>query len=299
MRRQVYLQIMALPAVIWMVIFCYIPISFLVIAFTDYSIFNSNSFGNFVGLKHFIELLNDPAIGSVLQNTFAISLLKILLGFPLPIIFAILLNELKCNPFKRIVQTLSYLPHFLSWIILAGIMINWLSDTGMITELLVDLKIIPSPVYFLGDPNYFWGVAVISDVWKEVGFNSIIFIAAIASLDTEIYEAADIDGAGRLRKILNITLPGISETMLIIFILSIANIFNVNFDQIFALFNQLNMEKSQVIDIFVYKKAFSASTMGNEFSVSDAAGLTRGLMSAALLYTANYITKRISGKSMF
>ena len=294
---QFYLQAMALPAVIWMVIFQYIPMVGAFMSFTNYSIFKPFSLGPFVGFQHFIDFFNDAEFSKVVINTLGLSLYKMVVCFPSPIILALLFNELRKDKFKRVIQTISYLPHFLSWIILGGILITWLSDTGLVTTLLVKLGILRDNVYLLGEPQYFWSVAVISDLWKEIGFSSIIYIAAITSLDMEIYESAEIDGASRLGKMWYITLPGISDTILLLLILNIANIFGSNFDQIFVLYNPANIDRSQGIDLFVYRKAFSVSN--GQFSFSAAAGLVRSIISALLLFTANSFSKKVLGKSAF
>ena len=289
------LQIMALAGAIWMFIFNYIPMYGLVIAFKDFNIVKPISDAPWVGLKHFIEFVNDDNFLNVLTNTLGISLLKLLIGFPLPIIFALLLNELTSLKFKKAVQTISYLPHFLSWVILGGIIINWLSDIGLINDILIKMKILKEPISFLGDPQYFWWIAVISDVWKELGWSAIIYLAAIAGIDPEMYEAAIIDGASRLQKIWYITLPAIKPTITILFILAVSGIFNSNFDQILVLRNSLNASASDVIDIYVYRMGIQNAN----YSYATAAGLLKSIVSMILLLIANEISKRLNETSLF
>ncbi|HHW58442.1 MAG TPA: sugar ABC transporter permease [Clostridia bacterium] len=278
-----------------MFIFNYIPMYGLVIAFKDFNIVKPISDAPWVGLKHFIEFVNDDNFLNVLTNTLGISLLKLLIGFPLPIIFALLLNELTSLKFKKAVQTISYLPHFLSWVILGGIIINWLSDIGLINDILIKMKILKEPISFLGDPQYFWWIAVISDVWKELGWSAIIYLAAIAGIDPEMYEAAIIDGASRLQKIWYITLPAIKPTITILFILAVSGIFNSNFDQILVLRNSLNASASDVIDIYVYRMGIQNAN----YSYATAAGLLKSIVSMILLLIANEISKRLNETSLF
>lgn len=289
------LQIMALAGAIWMFIFNYIPMGGLIIAFKDFNIVKPISDAPWVGLKHFIEFVNDDNFLNVLKNTLGISLLKLLIGFPLPIIFALLLNELPSLKLKKATQTISYLPHFLSWVILGGLLINWLSDVGLINGILIKLKILKEPVSFLGEPRYFWWIAVISDIWKELGWSAIIYLAAIAGVDPEMYEAAIIDGASRLQKIWHITLPAIKSTITILFILAISGIFNSNFDQILVLRNSLNASASDVIDIYVYRMGIQNAN----YSYATAAGLLKSIVSIILLLIANEVSKRLSDTSLF
>jgi putative aldouronate transport system permease protein len=230
-----------------------------------------------------------------MKNTVGISLLKLVFGFPLPIIFALFLNEIRNAAFKRTVQTISYLPHFLSWVVLGGIMINWLSESGMINDVLVNMGILDKPIAFLARPDYFWGLATVSDIWKSLGWNSIIYLAAISGIDTELYESAIVDGAGRFRRMWNITLPGISGTIAILFILAVSGLLNANFDQIFVLRNTLNASASEVIDIFVYRMGIQSA----RFSYATAVGLFKSVIALLLLLLANGVTRKLKGTSLF
>ena len=249
--KQRSMHFIALLFVAWSIIFCYIPMSGIYMAFSDYNITKSIYVSPFAGLKYFHQFLSDPNVWDALKNTLGISALHIVFGFPIPIIFALLLNELVNVRFKRIIQTISYLPHFVSWVILGGFLINWTNETGLINEILMNLHLIKEPLFLLGDPKYFWGTAVISGIWKEMGWGAIIYIAAIAGINPELYEAATVDGAGRFRKIFNITLPCIMGTLSILFIFTISGLLNSNFDQIFVLKNTLNASSSTVLDIYV------------------------------------------------
>jgi putative aldouronate transport system permease protein len=293
--EQRYIQLMVIPAVIWMIIFNYIPMYGIIIAFKDFNIVRPISAAPWVGLEHFREFFRDDRFWLVLKNTLGISVLKLVIGFPLPIIFALLLNELKSVRYKKTVQTISYLPHFLSWVVLGGIMMNWLADTGLINTVLVSIGVIKEPIVFLAEPKYFWGISIISDIWKELGWSAIIYLAAIAGVDQEMYEAATVDGANRFQKMTKITLPAISGTVAILFILAISRLLNSNFDQIFVLRNSLNVDASDVIDIFVYRMGLQSG----RFSFSTAAGLFKSVIAFILLLTANFATKKIKGTSLF
>lgn len=294
-KDQRWLLLMVLPGIIWMIIFCYLPIYGTQIAFQNYKVTDIIGSSAWVGFKYFTKFFSDPMFFMVMKNTLGISLLKLAFGFTLPIVFALLLNEITGIRFKKIVQTISYLPHFLSWVVLGGIMINWLSDTGFFNELFMGLGLIDQPISFLARPQYFWAISVISEVWKELGWGAIIYLAAIAGIDQSLYEAAAIDGAGRMQRLIKITLPSITGTIAILFILSVGNILGSNFDQILVLRNQLNSSASSVIDIFVYQTGI---IRGN-YSYASAIGLFRSVFSLLLLLIANKVTSRLEGSSLF
>ncbi|WP_252228225.1 ABC transporter permease [Caldicoprobacter algeriensis] len=295
LKEQKYLYMMVIPGIIWMLIFNYIPMYGIIIAFKDYNIISSFFEAPWAGLKHFSDFFKDDWFPIIMKNTVGISLLKLVFGFPLPIIFALFLNEIRNSTFKRTVQTISYLPHFLSWVVLGGIMITWLSESGMINELLVNMGILDKPVAFLGEPKYFWWIATISDIWKGLGWNSIIYLAAISGVDVELYESAIVDGAGRFRRMWSITLPSISGTIAILFILAVSGLLNSNFDQILVLRNSLNASSSEVIDIFVYRMGIQSA----RFSYATAVGLFKSVIALMLLLLANWVTRKLTGKSLF
>jgi putative aldouronate transport system permease protein len=304
LRREKYLQIMALLGVGWMLVFNYAPMYGIIIAFKrNYRVIDSIFSLNFLksgwassyGFQHFIAFFKDMDFANVMINTLGISLLKLSIGFPLPIVFALLLNEVEYQGFKRIVQTISYLPHFLSWVILGGILTTWLSGTGFINEILIKLGLIREGIYFLAEPRYFWGIVLISDVWKELGWSAIIYLAAISSIDPDLYEAAEIDGAGRFRKMWSITLPCIAGTIGILFILAVGGLLNSNFDQIFILWNTLNQPRSTVLDIFVY----NVGMKNMRFSYAAAIGLFKSVIAFILLFIANRVTRRLNDVSLF
>lgn len=295
---------MALLGVVWMLIFCYVPMYGIIIAFKKNYIITQNLFSiDFLksawagngGFQHFIAFFKDAEFKNVIVNTLGISILKLLICFPLPIVFALFLNELRNQRFKKLVQTISYLPHFLSWVVLGGILTTWLSDTGLINELLVKAGILHEGVTFLAYPKYFWGITIISDIWKELGWNAIIYLAAITGIDQALYEAAKVDGANRWQMMWNITLPSIKSTIVILLILNIGGLFNSNFDQIFVLWNPLNSSRSNVIDIYTYNVAMRSM----RFSYAAAIGFFKSVLAFILLFAANKVTKKVNEVSLF
>lgn len=301
LRRQKVLHLMALPALASLVIFCYIPMFGLQISFKDY-MFNKGILGSpWVGLKQFADFLTDPNIGQVLVNTVAISLLKVVFMFPAPILLALMLNEIRNEPFKRVTQTISYFPYFISWVIIALMAQSWFSTSGgFVNNFLIALGVLKQPYVFLGEPNAFWWIAVALDMWKNTGWASIIYLAAITGIDPSLYEAAEIDGAKKLRKILNITLPCISGTIIIMLILNIGSmlsggLFGSNFSQSYLLGNPLNQPRSEILDTYILKMGISL----NRFSYATAVGLLQGVVSFLMLLGANFSSKRLSGESFF
>lgn len=293
--RQKYLHLMVIPGIIWMLIFNYIPMYGIIIAFKNYSIVDTIRNAPWVGLANFKEFLTDDSFVLVMKNTLGISFLKLIIGFPLPIIFAIMLNEVYNARFKKFVQTISYLPHFLSWVVLGGIMINWLSESGLANELMLKSGLMKEPVSYLAKPEYFWMISILSDIWKETGWNAIIYLAAIAGINPSLYEAAKIDGAGKIKQIWHITLPSIKGTMTILFILAVSGVLNSNFEQMLVLQNPLNLNASEVIDTFVYKIGLKSG----RFSYSTAVGLFKSGIALILLLSANFVSKKFNDKSLF
>lgn len=292
---QRYLQVMALLGIVWMIIFNYIPMYGIIIAFKEFNIVKPISEAPWVGMKYFQEILQDENLRYVIYNTIGMSFLKLIIGFPLPIAFAILLNEIRSTFYKKTIQTISYLPHFLSWVILGGILATWLADVGIVNKLLMALHLIDTPITYLAEPNYFWTIIIASDIWKELGWSAIIYLAAISSISPEMYEAATIDGAGRFQKIFNITIPSIKGTISILFILAVSGILNSNFDQILVLANQLNESRSTVIDLYVYQVGIRQA----RYSYATAVGLIKAIIALLLLLGSNYITKKLNDTSLF
>jgi putative aldouronate transport system permease protein len=292
---QRHLQTMALLGVVWMIIFNYIPMYGVIIAFKEYDIIRTISEAPWVGLMHFREFLDDDNLVNVIKNTLGISLIKLLVGFPLPILFALFLNEIRSIQFKKFVQTISYLPHFLSWVVLGGILATWLADIGIINNILLALHFIKEPITYLAEPSYFWTIIITSDLWKELGWSAIIYLAAISSVSPEMYEAATIDGAGRFQKMWYVTLPSIKGTISILFVLAVSGVLNSNFDQILVLRNSLNDSASNVIDYYVYQTGLLSA----RYSYSAAIGLIKAVIALILLLIANSVTKKLNDTSLF
>ncbi|ACT03926.1 MULTISPECIES: ABC transporter permease [unclassified Paenibacillus] len=288
-KNQGQLMWMSLPVLIYVMLFSYYPIWGWTMAFQNYK--PAKSFGEqeWVGLKQFKFLFTDDSFLRVLRNTIGMSAINMVLGFVTAIIFAILLNEVKNKLFKRSIQTISYLPHFLSWIIVTGIVATSLSvDGGIVNEVLMKLGIIHEPIMWLSEPKYFWGIVGASHVWKEVGWNAIIYLAAITSIDPSLYEAAEIDGANRYHKMWYITLPGIKSIVIILLIMNLGWILEAGFEVQYLLGNGVVVDWSETIDIFVLKYGLK---QGN-YSLATAAGIFKTVVSITLIYAANTIAKR-------
>jgi putative aldouronate transport system permease protein len=296
MKKQKTLILMSIPFVIYVLIFCYAPLIGWVMAFQKYK--PAKGFFNQVwcGFDQFKFLFSDPAFLGVLRNTLAMSVINLTLGFVCSIGFALLLNEVRHLLAKKFVQTVSYLPHFLSWIIVTGIVQTVLStDTGIINQVLVGLHIIDAPINFFAETKYFWGIVGVTNVWKEVGWGTIIYLSAITSINPELYEAAKIDGAGRIQRILNVTIPGIKSTICILLIMNIGQILNAGFEIQYILGNGLVQSVSQTIDIFVLKYGIS---LGN-YSLATAAGIFKSIISVVLIFIANGIAKSVGEERLF
>lgn len=289
MHGQKQLMLMSLPILAYVVLFSYYPIWGWTTAFQNYSPAKKFMQQEWVGFKQFKFLFSDDTFLNVLRNTIAMSFINMVLGFVTAIAFAILLNEIKNMLFKRAIQTISYLPHFLSWVIVTGIVANSLSvDGGIINVVLMKLGIIHEPIMWLSIPEYFWGIVGASHVWKEVGWNAIIYLAAITSIDPSLYEAAEIDGANRYQKMLYITLPGIKSIVIILLIMNLGWILEAGFEVQYLLGNGVVVDWSQTIDIFVLKYGLQ---VGN-YSLATAAGIFKTIVSITLIFVANTIAKR-------
>lgn len=294
-KKQLGLQIMVIPGLTLVFVLMYLPMYGILMAFQEFRLGDFPGLSEWVGVKHFRYLFADPNLFIVIRNTLAISVLKIVINFPMPIIFAIMLNELRKAWLKRSIQTISYLPHFISWVVGATLMFDFLSaDNGAVNNFLLGIGAVDEPIYFFGRGELFWGLAVGTDLWKELGWNSIIYIAAIAGIDPALYEAADVDGASRMAKMYHITLHSIMPTIVILFIFSIGNMLNANFDQIMMLTKQMGnpllREYADVIDTYVYRVGLREA----RFSFASAAGLLKSFINFFLLLFANYTTSRMS-----
>ncbi|WP_306345949.1 ABC transporter permease [Bacillus sp. Marseille-P3800] len=294
-KQQLPLQLMVIPGVIFMVIFTYIPIYGIVVAFKSFSVTDTIASAPWVGLDNFRIAFSDPFFWSAVRNTLAISFLKLLIGFTAPIILAILIFELKAGLFKRSVQTISYLPHFLSWIVVGGMLTSWLSTTGLLNSFLMTIGLLDEPRNFLVEPQSYWMIAVLSDVWKSVGWGTIIYLATMASIDPTYYEAAKIDGATKLQQIWHITLPLMSFIIALMFVLAVGGLLGSNLDQTLVLINPLNASRAEVIDSYVYK----IGLVQGDFSYATAVGLAISVISLILVIITHKITKKLNNRSIF
>ena len=295
-KKQKTLVLMSIPFIIYIAIFCYAPLIGWLMAFQDFKPAKGLFDQNWAGLKHFKFLFSDPTFIKVIRNTLAMSLINLSLSFACSIGFALLLNEVKNVLSKKFVQTISYLPHFLSWIIVTGIVSQVLStETGIVNQLLVWFNIIDKPINFFAETKYFWGIVGAANVWKEVGWGSIIYLSAITAINPDLYEAAEIDGAGRFQRMLHITVPGIKPTIFILLIINIGNILNAGFEVQYLLGNGVVQSVSQTIDIFVLKYGIS---LGN-YSLATAAGIFKSMISIILIFLANRFAKTMGEERLF
>ena len=290
---------MASLGFVFLLVFNYAPMFGIALAFKkgDYvidikdAIFNSDS----AGLENFAKFLTDPEFKDVVINTLGMNVLSLIITFPAPIIFALLINEVKNKEFKRVTQTVSYFPFFLSWIVFGGIILNMLdSQTGIVNDILVSLKLVEEPINF-GKSEYFWGLIIVTGLIKGVGWGSIIYLAAIAGIDKSMYEAADIDGANRWSKMLFITLPSILPTITVYLILAVSGILNSGFDQIWIFRNQMNLDRSEVIDTYVYQYGI----LKKRHSYATAIGLVKSLVAFVLLIFSNTLSKKLTGRGIY
>lgn len=295
MLQQRYLFLMSIPFVLWVLVFNYIPIWGWTMAFQQFRPGKSFSEQKWVGFDQFAELFADERFYLVLRNTLAMSLMGLIIGYTVPILFAILLNEIRISAFKRAIQTIAYLPHFVSWVIVGGLVYKMLSiDGGVVNEMLIALHIVDEPVQFMANPHLFWLIVTLSDMWKETGWNSIIFLAAIVSIDPELYEAATVDGAGRLRRIWHITLPGIRTTIMVMLILSIGWLISIGFEKQYLLGNPLVKDYSEVLDLYVLNYGINVG----RFSYGTAIGIFNSVVAIILLFVSNGIFKRFTKESV-
>lgn len=294
--KQKELMIMSMPFLIWLFVFRYVPLSGWLMAFQRYRPALGFMDSDFVGFDNFRFLFTDQRFFEIMRNTLAMSMINLVLGFVTAITLAVLLNELRNVGFKRIVQTISYMPHFLSWVVVAGLVSTALSiDDGIINIVLMNLGIIDRPIMFLGVGEYFWGIIGASDVWKTVGWNSIIYLAAITMIDQEQYEAAEIDGASRLQRILYITLPGIKPVVVILMIMNIGYILESGFEAQYLLMNPMNQDYAENLDIFVLRYGIRQAN----FSLATAAGMFKTVISFIFLFAANKTAEKLGEARLF
>lgn len=293
--RQKTLYLMLFPAILFTVIFAYVPIWGIFTSFYDYNPGLGFSGSPFVGLKHFQRFFSEKSVFLILRNTVAISFLNILFGTVFAILFAVLLNELPFVRFKKTVQTVSYLPHFVSFVVVSNIVQTLLATNGPINGLLVSLGVLEKPVVFFTIPEAFWWLVTAMNVWKEMGWSAIIYIAAIAGIDPSLYEAAMVDGAGRLRRIWHITLTEIRPTIVVLLVLAVPDLLNAGFDASYLLGNAMVSNFSEVLDTYIFRVGLQEG----QYSYAAAVGLLRQAVGLVLILSANKFSKKVSEYSLF
>ena len=294
-KKQVLMQSMAIPGVIFMIVFTVFPIYGLYVAFSHFSIFRPILAAEFAGLYWFRVAFSHRHFWPAVINTVGMNMIRIIISFPLTIIVAIMINELTNLRFKKILQTVSYLPFFISWIVIGGMLRTWLSQFGLVNNLLLDLNFISEPVQFLTTESYYWAVAIISDIWRNLGWGTILYLAAMTAIDPTLYEAAKIDGASKLQQIRNITIPGMRHIIAINLVLTISGLLGSNLDQTLILQNPSNFNRSDVLGSLVFR----VGIQNGDFSFGAAVGLVIAIISFVLVIVTNILSKKIGDADIF
>ncbi|MGG1515900.1 sugar ABC transporter permease [Paenibacillus oryzisoli] len=293
-RRDKYLYLLALPGVLFFLIFKFVPMWGVVISFQNFSPFAGITGSEWVGFEHFQRFFTNPDFMLLFRNTMAINLLNLVLFFPLPIVLSLLLNELRSVVYQRVIQSIVYMPHFLSWVIISGLtFLMFAKGEGLVNKMLDGLGL--AKIDFLTNPNSFWLMLTVQSIWKECGWGTILFLAAMASIDPGVYEAAKIDGAGRLRQMWHITLPAIRTVIFTLLILRLGHMLDVGFEQVFLMYNGAVSHVAEVFDTYVYRVGIQQG----EFSYSTAAGLFKSVVGLVLVVLANWISKKMGEEGVY
>jgi len=293
LKRNKGLYLMLLPVVVYYLVFCYYPMYGAQIAFRDFSPKLGTTGSPWVGLKHFKDFFNGVYFERLIRNTLSINLKNLLFGFPTPVILALMLNEVKSGKFKKTVQTVSYLPHFISTVVIAGMILQFTATDGFITQIMTTFGF--TKTNMMMNPDFFQPIYVISEIWQGIGWGSIIYIAAISGISAELYEAAGLDGAGRWKQMIHVTIPGILPTIITMLILRVGNMMSLGFEKIILLYNASIYETADVISTYVYRKGL----LDQSYSFSTAVGLFNSVINLVLLVLANRICKRITEHSLW
>ncbi len=291
LRRNKHIYLMLLPVVLYYLVFHYGPMYGAVIAFQDFNPVKGVFGSKWIGLQNFQDFFSSVFFGRLMFNTVAISVLEIVFGFPAPIILALLINELRGNPFRRLVQTVTYLPHFISVVVIVGMLFDFFARDGVANQLLS----LSDPIAFMQSPEWFRQLFVGSGIWQQVGWGSIVYLAAIATIDSALYEAAKVDGANRFRQIWHITIPGILPTIVILLILRLGSVMSVGYEKIILMYNPLTYETADVISTYVFRRG----VLQADFSFSAAVGLFNSVINFALLIGANRLSRRLTGSGLW
>lgn len=292
--KERYLYLLLLPGLLFFLIYRYVPMAGNIIAFQDYSAFQGFLHSEWVGLKHFKTIFEDSEVIRVLWNTLYLSFLQIVFAFPVSIILALMLNEVRSTVFKRVIQSVVYLPHFLSWVVVIGMVTILLKSEGIVNKILGSVFGM-DPIPFLQDPNWFMPLIVLEVIWKESGWGTIIFLAALSGISPSLYEAASVDGANRWQQIWHITLPALKSTIIILLILRLGSVLDVGFEQIYLMLTPFTMEVGNVLDTFVYLKGIQNS----DFSFATAVGLFKSVVGLILIVTANRLAKKFGEDGVY
>ena len=293
--RDVPIYLILLPGVLLLFVFNYIPLFGVVIAFKNFIPYKGILGSDWVGLKNFEYFLLDAKFWQVFRNTVEINVLQIVFGFPVPILFALLLNELWSTRFKKAVQTVSYLPHFISWVVAAGIFTSMLQPTSGIVNMVLKNAFGMEPIHFLTIPGYFRPILIITGVWKGFGMSAVYYLASLSSIDPQLYEAAKMDGAGKLKQTWHITLPGIKNITIVLLVLQVGSLVTIGFEQIFLLYNPLLYGVGDVISTYSYRLGIEQT----RFSLTTAIGLTQSIVNFILVYSTNRLAKKVAGWSLW
>ncbi|WP_426447367.1 ABC transporter permease [Paenibacillus sp. S-38] len=288
------LYLISLPGILYFVIFKYVPLLGSVIAFQEYNIFQGFTGSKWVGLEHFRRMFAHGEFLNILNNTLLIGLYDLVLAFPAPILLALLLNELRLVFYKRVLQTVVYMPHFLSWVIVSGIAIGILSPTtGAVNQFIAWLGF--EPVYFLGEESWIRTILISSGIWRDSGYGTIIYLAALAGINPDLYEAAEVDGANRWRQTLSITLPALLPTIMILFLLHIGKFLDFGFERVYVFLNPLNKDSGEILDTYIYQLGL----LGQQFSYTTAIGLFKSLVGLAMIVIGNVLSRKTTGESLY
>ncbi|WP_231885229.1 ABC transporter permease [Paenibacillus elgii] len=289
-----WLYLLFVPTLVWYLLFAYWPMFGLVIAFEKLNVVKGVFGSQWVGFKNFQEIFSDPYFAQILKNTFLLNLYSLLFGFPVPILLALCFNEIRSVLFKKVAQTISYLPYFISSVIVCGLAITFLSpSTGVVNAFLGMLGF--ESIYFLQDPKYFRTIYVVIGIWQGAGFSAIIYFAALSGISPELYEAAKIDGANRWKQLRYITFPSLVPTILIMLILSLGNMLNADFEKILLLYNPTTYETADVLNTYVYRQGL----LNSNYSYATAIGLFQGFVGFVLVFGANWLSKKANGTSLW
>jgi len=294
MWRYRILYLLSVPGILYFFLFKYVPLFGSVIAFQNYNIFKGITGSDWVGLEHFQKMFSHYDFLRILNNTLLLGLYDLVIAFPVPIVLAILLNEVRMIVFKRLLQTIVYMPHFLSWVVISGIFMGIFSmDAGVVNKALGFLGM--QPIYFLGEDSYIRSILIGSGIWRDSGYGTIIFLAAIAGINPDLYEAAEVDGAGRLKQIWSITLPCLLPTIMILLLLHIGKFLDLGFERVFVFLNPLNLESGEILDTYIYK----AGLLSQQYSYTTAIGLFKSVVGLMLILLGNFFSKKTTGESLY